>query len=376
MGISSADIGAWGTRLADASSHASGGSDRTTRATGIPEWLDRSRIILRGSAGLEELSNFGVTTAPEPDAFEADLLRMPVGEVLLFSTLETPHRVTYGGPASGPDIVIIGRTGVGLQRLHRPGSTTVDDMGVGRMGFMSSFAPSVAEHVELTETTGLVMPTDLLGSVRDRLADGVGLIPDTVLTRAAGEFLAGVLHDLLVLGEPGDSALESTIVSLARTVVGQSAEPADDLAAAMRAAAMEVIERRFSDPDFDAHRLAAELHVSSRQLYRYFASAPRTIHESILSRRLAAARGLILSHLHRDLDSIARECGFPDAGSMRARFFRAFGMSPSGLRRAAVDAAPVPAQMLLTTEQAAAGVRSTAHSNHVASPEERAIAAG
>lgn len=355
MGIPAADVRDWADRLASAAPNPEGRRAPESDRVDVPDWLERSRIVLRGARGLEELSNFGVTTAPVPDEFEASLLRVSVGEVMLFSTLETAHVVTYGGLADGPDIVIIGRESAGLQRLHRTATTSVEEMGVGRMGFMSSFAPSVVEHVGVTETTGVVLPTDLLGPVRDRLSGGVGLLPDTALTRAAGIFFAGALHDLLVRGATGDGALESAVVALARTALAQTNGTADDLAATMRTAAMDVIERRYPDPAFDAVQLADELHVSRRQLYRYFAIGARTVHESILGRRLAAARGLILSAPHRDLESIARECGFVDAAAMRTRFNRAFGTSPAAFRRAAVDGVPLPGAMLLTAEQAAAG---------------------
>jgi AraC family transcriptional regulator, positive regulator of tynA and feaB len=357
MGIPKNEILAWADRLGGRTRGSTGGA-----GTAIPDWMRASRVVLRGKAGLRELSTFAESTAASPEQYEADLVRAGVGEVMLFSTLETPNVVNYGGLAHGPDVVIIGRTGSGLQRLHRRPTAVPDEMGVGRMGFMSSLAPSTVEHIGLTETTGLMMPTDLLGPVRDRLSAGVGLIPDTILTRAAGDFLAHILVDRLRNGgsasSASDPALESAIVGLARTVVGQSAESTDGLSATMRAEAMDVIERLYPDPTFDARRLATELHVSRRQLYRYFADAPRSIHESIHSRRLAAVRGLILTHPQRDLESIARECGFADGGSMRARFLRAFGMSPSAFRRSAALAAPVPEAMLLSTEQAASGGRS------------------
>ncbi|MBN9154013.1 MAG: hypothetical protein J0I70_14285 [Microbacterium sp.] len=183
MGIPAADVRDWADRLASAAPNPEGRRAPGSDHVDVPDWLERSRIVLRGARGLEELSNFGVTTAPVPDEFEASLLRVSVGEVMLFSTLETAHVVTYGGLADGPDIVIIGRESAGLQRLHRTATTSVEEMGVGRMGFMSSFAPSVVEHVGVTETTGVVLPTDLLGPVRDRLSGGVGLLPDTALTR-------------------------------------------------------------------------------------------------------------------------------------------------------------------------------------------------
>ena len=355
MGIPAADVRDWADRLASASPHAESRRAPGSDHVDVPDWLERSRIVLRGARGLEELSNFGVTTAPVPDEFEASLLRVSVGEVMLFSTLETAHVVTYGGLASGPDIVIVGRTGTGLQRLHRTATGTVEDMGVGRMGFMSSFAPSLLEHVGISETTGVVLPTDLLGPVRDRLAPGVGLLPDTVLTRAAGTFLAGALHELLVRETPGDAALENALVGLVRTALAQTAGAADGLAATMRAAAMDVIERRYTDVEFDAVQLAAELHVSRRQLNRYFSGAPRTVQQAILTRRLAAVRGMILTVPHRDLESIARECGFADGGAMRSRFLRSFGIGPAAFRRAAAAAVPVPDAMLLTAEQTARG---------------------
>ena len=66
-----------------------------------------------------QLSNFGTMSAPDPAAFESALVRLPRGDVMLFSTLQTPHTVTYdGSTVQEEDIVIVGAAGHGGQRLR------------------------------------------------------------------------------------------------------------------------------------------------------------------------------------------------------------------------------------------------------------------
>lgn len=343
--ISPAEVEAWRARLAG-SAHAETPIDV----------FEASLLRLSGIDGLHRLSNLGFMDAKDPDAFEAALVRVQIGELILFSTLETPHTVTYDRHLRDDvDIVIIGRTGLGGQRLRTP--TSLETMSVGRLGFMSSLAPSAVEHVGLTETTGVVVPVALIASHLPVIDRGVGLLPDSALSRVAGATFARLLLDLLAFPEQRQrsaAAAETAMLGLVRGLLQQFGDESTspDRIADMRAAALHSIERRYSDPRFGVDDIAADLHISRRQLYRYFTGAPTTVSEALLHRRLLSAQESLLRAPPRDIESIASASGFPDAASLRAQFHRRLGVSPTEFRRAGAAKQVTAQAMLLTDEQA------------------------
>ncbi|WP_404430765.1 helix-turn-helix domain-containing protein [Microbacterium lacus] len=344
-----AELGSWQGRLECASIGGSGGSEPS-------EWFADAVVRLTGTEGMHQLSNLGVMDCADPQRFRANLIRQQVGELMLFSTLETAHTVTLdpGSASSQRDIVIIGTVGLGGQRLCRRGA--VQRMSVGRTGFMSTLAPSVVEHVGLTETTGVVVPVDLLSAHTDRLAVGVDLFPDTPLIRTISSTFPRLLMELLRsprLPNREETEAERMLLGLVKAAL-QQLETCDDAisrAGEMRIQVAQLIEVRHADPTFGIDDIAAELHISRRQLYRYFSDEKPSLRETLLRRRLETARALILDTQERDGDTLARAAGFVDAASLRAHFRRHFGLSPTEFRRVHfLRRAPAEA-MLLTGEQ-------------------------
>lgn len=349
------ELAAWRSRL-----EAVGTPHATAASAEGRDWFGETVVHLTGVEGMHQLSNLGAMDSTDPTNFRASLLRAPVGELMLYSTQETPHTVTYerSGAGNQRDIVILGCIGLGGQRLR--GRDGVKRMSVGRMGFMSSLAPSVVEHVGLTETTGVVVPADLILAHGDRIAAGVGLFPNTPIIRTVTTAFTQMLVELLRSGplpSRDESEAETMLLGLVRIALQQLDSPTDlmNRAAEMRLAAKHVIERRHTDPTFTIEDIATELHISRRQLYRYFSDANPALRESLLQRRLITARLLLLDPQVRDGDALARAAGFSDAASLRAHFRRQFGLTPSEFRRdPQLRRRPTPA-MLLTDEQSQSG---------------------
>ncbi|MDY6807974.1 MAG: helix-turn-helix domain-containing protein [Actinomycetota bacterium] len=98
--------------------------------------------------------------------------------------------------------------------------------------------------------------------------------------------------------------------------------------------------RRFHDPSFGPDDIAYELHVSRRQLYRYFAATGESPATAIADRRLAEVRTLLLDRPDLRLSEIAGRAGFSSTSTMRNRFRAAFGVTPTEFRSEVPGAPP------------------------------------
>lgn len=351
--ITETELRAWVRRL-------SGGTWPSSDAapspeTPLPDWFRAGALRLDGVAGMHQLSNFGAMDAPDPEAFEAALLRRPIGSMMLFSTLETAHTVSYTrGDATDEDIVIIGVASKNGQRLRSAGGEQM--LTVGRMGFLSSLGACSAEHLGFGETTGVIVPTVLLPDHGAALSRGAQIFPDTALTRTAGVAMTRMLYEWARAPEEGGSALagtEATLLALVRALLQQLADDVhEDRAARVRSEAVRIIDRLHRDASFGVDQLAVELHISRRQLYRFFAGAEESVAALLLRRRLITAQEELLALPMRDLFAVASASGFTDAGSLRAQFTRHVGLSPRAFRQAAHSVPPRLAEaMLLRSEQ-------------------------
>jgi AraC-like DNA-binding protein len=97
-------------------------------------------------------------------------------------------------------------------------------------------------------------------------------------------------------------------------------------------AVLAILARRFAEPDFSAHKLAAAAGLSERYVNEllYEAGASFTIRLNEL--RLRKAAELLALRGERRISDIAFECGFNDLSYFNRCFRRRFGLTPSAAR--------------------------------------------
>lgn len=150
--------------------------------------------------------------------------------------------------------------------------------------------------------------------------------PDIRTTSEASRRLAR--DGLRVLHDPrsGDDAHER----LARHALGVMAGGSE--AELARERALGLIRAGLGDPAFSVAALASAMHVSERQLRRWFSDQDRGPGAALLEERLQRARLVLRERADFTMSDVAAACGFGSASAF-ARAFRArFGASPSEFR--------------------------------------------
>lgn len=100
---------------------------------------------------------------------------------------------------------------------------------------------------------------------------------------------------------------------------------------------LDHIDRRSSDADLGAAKLAARFRCSERYVHRLFATTGRSVGEHVNERRIVACtQGLLdRSSARRTIAEIAFAAGFRDISHFNRLFKRRHGLSPREFRRAA-----------------------------------------
>jgi AraC-like DNA-binding protein len=90
------------------------------------------------------------------------------------------------------------------------------------------------------------------------------------------------------------------------------------------------------DPGLKATRIASDLHISVRHLYRLWGSQEQTLAEWVMAERLEGARRTLAEQSDRSttIGAVARAWGFADSTHFSRRFRRTYGTSPDDWRRA------------------------------------------
>ncbi len=103
--------------------------------------------------------------------------------------------------------------------------------------------------------------------------------------------------------------------------------------------ALGIIERRFRDPNFGIEKLAEEFRCTPRYLQQIFQERRQSVSEVIRSRRLAAAKRMLLDPWMNgvSVSQVAYRTGFSNANHFSKIFREHFGMPPSGMRETQTD---------------------------------------
>ncbi len=214
----------------------------------------------------------------------------------------------------------------------------------GRQGEIRAGDLTVIENAKPYEVVfqGMVravvvrVPADLLG-LRPSLLDRVTAVrigSDRPIVNAAVAFFTRLARSQAAVGETEAALFAQPCVDLIRAVV-TSGIGRDDLAGGPLNRTLlhrveEYVRLHLTEPDLTAARIAAEHHVSVRQLYLTLSRAGITLGDWIRTQRLQEARKELASpaHQYMTIEAIAHRWGFSSAPHFSRVFKAAYGVSP------------------------------------------------
>jgi AraC-like DNA-binding protein len=93
-----------------------------------------------------------------------------------------------------------------------------------------------------------------------------------------------------------------------------------------------ILEKRFTEPDFSAQKLAAAARLSERYVNELLYEAGASFTMRLTELRLRKAADLLIRAGGRRISDIAFDCGFNDLSYFNRCFRRRFGLTPSAAR--------------------------------------------
>lgn len=296
-------------------------------------------IRLRGREGLPYYGQHVQVEIENPDDFDSVMYIRQLSTMGTFCALHTPfgvvrtHQLMREQPSD--DLVVGVHTLRGNSSVRQ--GTRDHAYRPGQLVIISNSAPYVQRTHSIADPAGLVIPLELLGAQRHTAELARRPVAShTLLSRATAAFIRQFAYDTAAgaATEP-DAETERAAVELVRAALGQlnyDRYQLSDNALFIRQAAIDLVERNHSDPDFTPDSIARSLHVSRRQLYRHFEDSDDSLAAIIAERRAQTAREMLLNNRTLSISEVAVASGFPSVATMRNRFRSRFGLSPNELR--------------------------------------------
>jgi AraC-like DNA-binding protein len=304
-----------------------------------PGLSERQRFIFFAEL-FEHFSNTGELDPAEDVPFRAAMNSIHIGTTLLgrcdgtFTTIRRDKRQVL---ATNDDRYCLARnTGDRESRLEHRGREFA--MRPGSMVLLKLDEPFFSAdgsnekrftNVHLPMATLKAMVRDVDDLVGRELAPGGALslamdYSDLLLRHAsavdeAGFVIAAHLMDLAALGLG------------ARGDVAEAARRGGMRAIRLKAVLM-ILEKRFTEPDFSAQKLAAAAGLSERYVNELLYEAGASFTMRLLELRLRKAAELLARPSNRRISDIAFDCGFNDLSYFNRCFRRRFGLTPSAAR--------------------------------------------
>ncbi|SDJ78841.1 AraC-type DNA-binding protein [Nocardioides sp. YR527] len=289
----------------------------------------------RRSAITETITSAASATFMTPDR-AGDRLHMAmdvwdVGGVALFDTRCSGHTLRRSPRSAAPEedavLVTCGLEGRGLhQHLGH-------DISVGPAAVWATLVTEpYLHHVTDTRTLTVKVPLSLLGMPEGMVAPALALIGTSPLAPLFWHHLAGVRRVADDLNAAAAVSLGTSTLALTRALlasaVGDDREVLEDVLL-MRVQAY--VSQHLGETDLDASRIAAEHHVSVRQLYKVCARSGLHLEQWIIRQRLGRAHEELAraSASGISVTSVAHRWGFKSVSHFARRFRVTYGMSPS-----------------------------------------------
>lgn len=229
-----------------------------------------------------------------------------------------------------------------------PGRTLLRQSGngyeyaAGDLVFVSTTIPFTQSASAVSDPAGLSIPLGLLGKHRlfaERPRRPISRA--TPLSRAAAGFVRRFAADTAASVLPAPSAdaelaaIDLLTAALSELTPGDSYRLQDD-SLFNHQAALDLISRRHRDPGFTPDSIAAELHVSRRQLYRLFENTDESLATRIADRRVETACEMLVGNPWLPIGSVSAASGFRSVATFRNRFKARHGVGPVEYRERAM----------------------------------------
>lgn len=215
------------------------------------------------------------------------------------------------------------------EMILRPGDLAVWD---STTPFVITDADGISQHKFRIPLDRLALPVDVIRQVSTRR-----LCPDHPISDMAVAYFQRLASRPGAFDRPGGEVVSQPGIELLRAAITTHLDAVelgkDALQATLFVRIMEYVQLHIREPDLGAGRIAAEHHISVRQLYRILAAEGVSLGDWIRMRRLEGAhRDLALAFLHDPISAIARRWGFTDASSFARMFRTTYGVSPTEWR--------------------------------------------
>ena len=201
--------------------------------------------------------------------------------------------------------------------------------------FIIADADGISQHKFRIPLDRLALPVDVI-----RQISALPLCPGHPISDMAVAYFHRLASRPGAFDRPGGEVVSQPGIDLLRAVITTHLDAVelgkDSLQATLFVRIMEYVRQHLQEPDLGAGRIAADNHISVRQLYRILAAEGVSLGDWIRTRRLEGAhRDLALPFLHDPISAIARRWGFTDASSFARMFRTTYGVSPSEWRELA-----------------------------------------
>ena len=302
-----------------------------------------------------------VVDADDSDGFEAELVRLPLGELNLAGSNSAPACVSStGDPDTGSAserAVVLHLQYAGHSLNSQSGRDAV--LETGDFTLCDCSRPYSVRFSEANHMIALRIPLALLS---DRLGDIDPLICAPMKgDRGPGAMLSAFLTALWAhVDEPGDDNWAEAMSRVIIDLVVQAyrpllpGHPMVSARGQWRGKARAYIDGHICDPGLGVSEIAQALGVSSRYVQMLFAEDGTTPSAYIMDRRLRLAAERLRSAEDRGVTEVAMAVGFNDLTHFGRVFRRRFGVTPrsyrEGARMSRWDAAEAHPEPRLVTE--------------------------
>jgi AraC-like DNA-binding protein len=297
--------------------------------------IDRGRF--HGPAGMRSLPVEGRFESRDAAEFEAEVVRVTLGRLVLRRTTMTAHRAILDGrePGSDADVLRFLTVKEGALLAAPPGGKPVR-LEVGDVLLSCRPRTYVYQSNEPVVIVATTLPVASLPAIVRGLEDlPVGALPHLPLVDAVVELLLNLADRV---DEPwsfdadyaarGLIDLETAI--LTEVIAPQTPAPGPDR---VYSAAVAYIERHLAERDLRPPQIAEALGVSLRYLHRAFDDKDVTVARLLRERRLEqVANALRIADRQLPLQVLAARFGFGSQDQLARAFRRQYGMSMSEYR--------------------------------------------